>query len=105
MIAIWGGGSFEEQADDGRAGKPMKIDRSGRGDDRDSVILQDGTRRRKIAVAKVIWMAATEAVVPRGWHVHHRDEDRHNHAFANLICVHSRDHSKLHAKAEEPIPF
>ena len=86
-------------------GTPLAIDNSGSGDDRDSVVLFDSGRRRKIAVGKVVWMAATGCVVPEGFQVHHDDEDKHNHAFANLMCIHRLDHAKFHAASEEPIPF
>lgn len=89
-----------------RGGAPACIDHSGKRQLRASVILQaPGGKRRKIAVGKLVWMAATGTTIPDGWHVHHVNENRFDNRFANLMCVHTLDHAKLHAASEAPIPL
>lgn len=34
--------------------------------------------------------------IPKGWHVHHVDFDRHNNLFENLVLIESGDHIRLH---------
>lgn len=57
-----------------------------------------------ICISHVVWMVATQTVLPGGWQVHHRDADPTNNAFSNLMALHPMDHSKLHADLEEA-PF
>lgn len=69
------------------------------------VDLCHGGRRASINVSQLVWMWNTNSVLPDGFEVHHRDEDCTNNDFNNLIAVHPVDHSKLHASAEEDVPF
>lgn len=63
-------------------------------------------RFRKIALHRLVWMSVTKELIPAGWEVHHRDEDKGHNAWSNLICVHRLDHEKFHPYNEnEPIPF
>lgn len=68
-----------------------------------------GVRKRKtIAVSRLVWMAGTGERVPKGFEVHHEDEETQSNAFANLLCLHKLDHRKKHSDSvncEEPIPF
>lgn len=64
-----------------------------------------GGKRTSIHVSHLIWMWNTNSVLPDGFEVHHRDEDCTNNDFNNLIAVHPIDHSKLHASADEEVPF
>jgi hypothetical protein len=62
-------------------------------------------RRKQIMFAKLVWMAHTRRVVPTGFEIHHRDLDRRNDRWGNLVCVHELDHRKFHGQgAELPLP-
>ena len=53
-------------------------------------------------------MAGTGEAIPKGFEVHHEDEETQSNAFDNLLCLHKLDHRKKHRHAwadEEPIPF
>lgn len=67
----------------------------------------DGDMRRVITLARLVWMAATMRIIPKGFEVHHDDRNIRNNAFSNLYCLHEMDHAKLHGRSlvEEPIPF
>ena len=70
-------------------------------------LFHDGLRR-SVHVSQLVWMWGTGAVIPEGFEIHHRDEDPHNNDYENLICVHRRDHPKLHRSKNEPeeeVPF
>ncbi len=80
---------------------------SNRTDRRRFVRLHMNGRRRGIAVARLVWMAATLSLIPEGWEVHHNDEDSGNDAWENLLCLHALDHRKKHGRAEADtdVPF
>ena len=61
-------------------------------------------KKKVIGVARLVWMSVTLTVIPRRYEVHHRDEDKSNNAWENLLCLHKLDHRKLHEEQEE-IPF
>lgn len=69
------------------------------------VDLVHGGKRASVHVSHLIWMSETNCVLPDGFEIHHRDEDPMNNNFSNLICVHPLDHNKLHATAQEEVPF
>lgn len=48
--------------------------------------------RRGISRGRLVWMVGAGCVVPAGWDVHHRDENRSADNFDNLICLHKLDH-------------
>lgn len=86
--------------------KPLSVFRASK-QDRTFVRLYIGKRRRRgIVISKLVWMSVTLEVVPTGWEVHHRDFDRTNNAWSNLVCLHKLDHRKYHNgySDEEPIP-
>ena len=35
--------------------------------------------------------------IPKGWHVHHKDEDRSNNCISNLELLHGSAHASLHS--------
>lgn len=61
-----------------------------------------GYNKRTISRARLVYMAATDALIPEGFEVHHLDGDRYNDAFSNLICVSKVDHLKLHNAYKPP---
>ena len=67
-------------------------------------LCHDG-RRASVNVSHLVWMWNAKSVLPDRFEIHHRDEDCTNNEFNNLIAVHPVDHAKLHAFAEEPVPF
>jgi len=52
-------------------------------------------RRRKIAVHKLVWIAAY-GPIPRGYQVHHKDLDRMNPELTNLELLTIEDHHDRH---------
>ncbi len=64
--------------------------------------------RRSLHVSQVIWMYHTKCCIPKGFEVHHIDEDHENNDFNNLLLVHAIDHAKLHKifnSQLEEVPF
>jgi len=79
-------------------------------DDGDArVDLCHNARRRSCHVSQLVWMVNADMPVPKGFEIHHLDEDKHNNAFNNLVCVHALDHAKLHGNggegADDDVPF
>jgi len=66
-------------------------------------LFDQGKYRRSISVGRLVWMSVTKELIPKGWEVHHRDEDARNNAWSNLLCLHPTDHLKIHDK--KPVPF
>lgn len=66
-------------------------------------------KRRSCHVSQIAWMIGAGQPIPKGFEIHHIDEDPYNNNFYNLVCVHSLDHPKLHGEAptndEDEIPF
>jgi len=52
--------------------------------------------RRSCHVSQLVWMVNAGMPIPKGFEIHHLNEDIHDNHFANLVCVHSLDHAKLH---------
>lgn len=69
------------------------------------VDLYYGGKRASINVSHLVWMWHTNALIPDGFEIHHRDEDPTNNDFSNLLAVHPMDHNKLHSDANEEVPF
>jgi len=44
----------------------------------------------------VVWWQNTGRIVPRGWLVHHKNEDKHDNAFANLEAKRTGKHTADH---------
>lgn len=63
--------------------------------------LRDNGRRRTIVRSKLVWMAGALRLVPEGFEIHHRDENRHNDAWNNLVMVTEDDHKKLDGRLTE----
>ena len=57
------------------------------------------------AVSHLCWMFFTRSPIPDGFQIHHVDEDCTNNLFDNLICIHERDHDKLHHTITTDTPF
>ncbi len=63
-------------------------------------------KRRGIALGKLVWMSVTGVEVPKGFDIHHEDENPENNGWPNLYCLHRDDHGKRHAPAPgDPAPF
>lgn len=84
-----------------REGKKLKTSPNSKGYQK--LTLAEHPQRRHILLHKFIWMAGTMSCAPPSFEVHHRDENKDNNSFSNLLCVHSVDHAKLHG--EEDLPF
>ena len=54
--------------------------------------------KRTIAICRLVWMYHAGRLIPDGFDIHHRDEDRENNRWDNLICIYGADHPKLHSK-------
>jgi hypothetical protein len=86
-------------------GRKLQERESGRQGDRKFVRLYGFGKKRKVSLPSLIWMAANDTAMPRGFQIHHCDEDRQNHAPSNLACVFGNDHPKLHRSASSDVPF
>lgn len=60
------------------------------------VYLYWNGRRRAIAVPRLVWMSVTKRVIPHGFEIHHRDENKRSNDWSNLFCLFELDHKKLH---------
>lgn len=50
-----------------------------------------------LPLSHVIWMTGNRRVVPRGFHIHHRNINPNDNRFINLYALSDKDHRKLHA--------
>lgn len=55
-------------------------------------------KRRSIAIHRLIWMVGANAIIPKGFEVHHYNEDVKENGYWNLFCLYYKDHDKLHEK-------
>ena len=63
-------------------------------------------KRRTVVRAKLVYMYAHQIVIPENFIIHHRDLDRFNDYYENLIMVPEWDHNKLHHnKIDDGVPF
>ena len=62
-----------------------------------STELQMQFRRRE---HRIMWAIANGESVPRGWVIHHRDEDRGNNDPTNLLALTKSMHQELHRRLE-----
>ena len=79
---------------------------SERGDPR--VDLCHERKRRSCHVSQLTWMQETGQSIPKGFEIHHRDENPLNNSPENLICCHPLDHTKLHSvqtSGDDYVPF
>ena len=58
--------------------------------------LRRNGRRRTIRRAKLVWLSGARRLIPDGFEIHHKDENRLNDEWSNLICIYGDDHRKLH---------
>lgn len=88
-----------------RQGKPItvSVDKDGY---RFVRLYHNGTGRRQINLARLVWISKTRQPVPKRYEIHHRDRRPENNAWTNLFCLHKDDHKKLHGGdlLEEPLP-
>ncbi|HYH64867.1 MAG TPA: HNH endonuclease [Urbifossiella sp.] len=68
-----------------------------------------GGKVKAMLLARLVWMAGANRTIPKGFEVHHHDEENDNDAFRNLFCLHKLDHRKRHAAvavvADDEVPF
>ena len=76
----------------------------GVGRDRRFVRLYGFGGVRTIFVNKLVWMVGTDSLLPDGFEVHHRDFDRTNDRFGNLLALHKVDHKKMHNGFDDEEP-
>lgn len=50
----------------------------------------------------LVWWEHTGQVVPSGMTIHHKDENKHNNDFNNLVLVPRDVHGKIHARCAQP---
>lgn len=58
--------------------------------------------KRTLRLHRERWLAEV-GVIPDGWHVHHRDEDKGRNELGNLECVPKGEHQRHHI-LKRPIP-
>ena len=62
----------------------------------DCVTLWANARKIETTLARAIWTADHDEVIPVGWEIHHVDGDHTNNAAASLVCLHRKDHERIH---------
>jgi len=53
-------------------------------------------KRRSVNVSTLVWMVGNDRPLPKGFDIHHRNEDHDDNRFQNLFALTGVDHSKLH---------
>lgn len=53
---------------------------------------------------QLVWWLNTKILVPEGYIIHHKDEDKHNNTFSNLELKTSLQHIKEHNEERKAIP-
>jgi len=76
------------------------------------VDLWHESKRRSCHVSHIVWQVHAERKLPSGFEIHHRNGNPLDNRFDNLLCVHPRDHIKLHGQPvadgefnDDTIPF
>lgn len=70
------------------------------------VDLWHDSKRRSCHVSQLAWMQQTRRPIPRGFEIHHFDQNPLNNEPENLFCCHPLDHQKIHAvEPAEAVPF
>lgn len=54
--------------------------------------------KRNLPKAHAVWMGTTLRSIPKGFEIHHRNEDVTDDRWENLFCLFKMDHDKLHGK-------
>lgn len=64
-------------------------------------ICHDG-KKRTICRSRMVYMAGSGFEIPRGFEVHHLNEDRYDDRWNNLVMLTEADHRKIHCQVKEP---
>ena len=93
-----------------RTGEPLSVYYGGVSEEYLKYAFWKDGKRKKVAVAHVIWMLGANRDIPDDSQIHHEDEDNQNNRWDNLICVFDFDHNKLHGRCgvieqAEEVPF
>lgn len=51
---------------------------------------------RKVRLHRYVW-EKYNGVIPKGYHIHHKDKNKFNNNIENLEMLSAREHEKLHA--------
>lgn len=62
-------------------------------------------RGRYVYEHQLVWWQNTGEIVPKGFLIHHKDEDKHHNKFKNLELMCKKKHGQLHAKAPKQMKF
>lgn len=89
----------------GRLLKPTIVGRDGKNCTRYRIEICHFGCKRSIVRSRLVYMAGARILIPKGFEIHHRDEDRYNDSFANLIMLTTQDHLKLHTVEAGECPF
>ncbi len=52
-------------------------------------------------VHRLVYLITHGELPPKGYHIHHRDHDRMNNHWDNLVAVTAKEHSRLHREEKE----
>lgn len=98
--------STQEVFHNGKLKTPSIVGTEGKNGTRYRIEIYTPNYRRSIVRAKLIYMAAHRILIPKGFEIHHVDEDRYNDDPNNLIMLTKADHLKLHNKQPTTeVPF
>ena len=89
----------------GNLKKPTIVGTEGKNGTRKRIEIHYQGFRRSIVLARLVYMAGTRKVIPRGYEIHHVDFDRYNDSFDNLIALTVQDHLKIHNINTDDTPF
>lgn len=80
--------------------------KNGEQDRKKHVRLYYNHKRKAIRVSRLVWMIHTKRTIPKGFEIHHVDEDSDNDRWENLMCLHHLDHRKVHQLPDlDEVPF
>lgn len=55
---------------------------------------------------QIVWWSNTASLVPKGYSIHHKNDDKHDNNFTNLELISNSTHGKIHArKKQNPVPL
>lgn len=119
ILALFGeGGRYRADLDDGtifstRTGKEIHTF-TDRTDKYLFCRLYFKGKRRGFPVHRLIWVVGSKRTIPKGFIIHHDNEDVEDNRFTNLFCLFKTDHDKLHKRrrglivtqeAADEVPF
>lgn len=64
--------------------------------------FSDG-KRKTIRLHRVVYEFYSGKEIPKGYHIHHKDENKDNNDFSNLALVSQSEHAKIHSKRASEI--